>query len=121
MGSTEITVLSPRQGEISEKLPVSEVTALITNDTPFNYNAVEIQVGLSSGNRLVSVTRLSLADFLSGQARPISARWTNTLPPVSNVEIIATVNIIDETVYQDFEGDFDPALIEFDARGRRIR
>jgi len=105
-----------RQGEISGKIPVSEVTADITNATAFNYNAVQMQFILFSGSRVVGFSQLSVPDFLSGTKRPLASRWTTSLAPVTNVEIIPTVNIIDEKVYQQFEGQFDPSIKEIEQR-----
>ena len=118
--TSDKTFLSPRQGEISGQLPVSEVRATVTNSTPYNYIEVEAQVGLFAGSRLVAVTTIPIRDFASGQTRQISSRWTQSLPPVSQVEMIYTVNSIDESVFRGFEGEFDPSLIEFDERGRRL-
>lgn len=117
---TDKQFIAPRQGEISGTLPVSEVSAVISNDTAYNYNEVEIQIALLSGSRLVAISKIPLQNFTSGQTRTVSTRFSQALSPVSTVEIIPSVNILDSSVYQDFEGEFDPAFFEFDARGRRL-
>lgn len=104
--------VAARQGEISDRLPVSEATADISNDSAYNYHEVELQVALFSGNTLVGINRIPLQDFKSGDKRSISARWTQSLPVVTSVDIIPTVNIIDQSVYKDFKGDFTLSLLD---------
>jgi hypothetical protein len=112
--------LSPRAGEISDQLPVSQVDAMLRNSTAYNFVEVDVQIGLFSGSRLVAVSRIPLPNFTSGQVRPVSTRFTQSLSAVSRIEIIPSVNILDQSVYKDFEGEFDPAFIEVDDRGRRL-
>ena len=111
---TDKKFTSARQTELSEQLPISQVTAMITNASAFNYDEVEIQVALLSGNRLVGVNTVPFQDFASSETRPMVARWTENLPPISTVEIFPTVNILEEEVYADYEGVFDPAILEVD-------
>jgi len=106
--------VSARQGEISDELPISEVQADITNSTPYNYNDLEIQIALFSGSRMVGVSSVTMQDVASGDLRTIVSRWPQSLPSVSNVEIIPTVNILDQSVYKDFEGEFDPSHLDID-------
>lgn len=113
---SEKSFTAARQGELSGQLPISEVSARLTNDTAYNYNQVEVQIALYSGNRVVGVNRLPLPNFRSGETRTVSALWSLTLPSVSNVEIIPTVNILNPSAYLDFEGDFDPSFLEIDER-----
>lgn len=113
---TEKKFVPARQSELSGQLPISEVSALVANSTAYNFNSVEVQVALYSGNRVVAVNKLPMPDFRSGQVRPISARWSTTLASVSNVEVIPTVNILDLASYRDFEGEFDPSFIEIEKR-----
>lgn len=105
-----------RQGEISDQLQLSEVTAKLTNDTAYNYNELEVQVALYSGTRLTAVNRVTLPDVRSGESREIAARFFGSLPSVSSVELIPTVNILDQASYRDFEGEFDPAFLEIEPR-----
>lgn len=105
-----------RQGELSGQLPISEASAQITNATAYNYTEVEVQIALMSGNRVVAVNQVPLADFSSGQTRTVSARWSQVLPPVNLVEIIPTVNILEQSSYRNFEGRFDPSRLEIEPR-----
>lgn len=100
--------VSSRQSELSGQLPVSQLSANFVNPTAYNYDEILIQFALLSGNRLVGINQIKLRDIRSGEARPIVGRWTTQLPSVSGSEIIATVNILDETVYADFEGVLFP-------------
>jgi hypothetical protein len=113
---TEQKFTAARQGEISGQLPISEVSAVLKNNSAYNYNQVEVQIALYSGNRVVGVNRLPLPNFRSGETRTLSAIWSMTLPSVSNVEIIPTVNILTPSSYLDFEGTFDPSFLEIDSR-----
>ncbi|MBI4122286.1 MAG: hypothetical protein HY461_03060 [Parcubacteria group bacterium] len=113
---TEKAFTPARSGELSGQLPISEASATLTNTTAYNYNQVDVQIGLYSGNRLVAVNLLPLPNFTSGQVRTLSSRWTVALGAVSTVEIIPTVNILDLVSYRDFEGKFDPAFLEVEKR-----
>lgn len=108
--------LSARQSELSGQLPVSQAEAEITNATAYNYNEVEVQIALLSGSRLTGISKVALQDFSSGDKRQVVSRWTERLSAVSNVEIIPSVNIIDQSVYSEFEGEFDPSFLELDRR-----
>lgn len=101
-----------RQSEIGGQLPLSEASAVLVNDTAYNYANVTVQFGLYSGNRLVGVNQVPLPDFLSGSSRPISARWTNNLPPVTTVDLIPSVLILDQKAYKDFTGEFEPPFLD---------
>lgn len=104
--------IAARQSEIGGQLPLSEVTAKITNDTAYNYNEVIFQVGLYSGTRLVGVNQVALSDFRSGETRALAARWTNALPPVTTTDIIPSVLILDQKAYKDFVGTFEAPFLE---------
>lgn len=93
---------SARQSELSGQLPISEVTATIFNDTAFNYNEVIVQTALFSGTRLAGISKVPIGDFRSRQTRPLVTRWTQSLPSISKVEVIPSVNILDDSVYSDF-------------------
>ena len=97
-----------RQSELSGQLPISQVVADFTNATPYNYREIEVQVGLLSAGRLVGVNQIAVQDLASFERRAIVARWSESLPSISTVEIIPTVNILDEKVYRDFEGVIIP-------------
>lgn len=105
-----------RQGELSEQLPLSEASAQLSNSTAYNYNEVQVQFALYSGNRVVGVNMVPLPDFASGTTRTASVRWSQVLPPVSQVEIIPLVNILDQKAYKDFTGVFDPSHLEIEKR-----
>jgi hypothetical protein len=104
------TFTPARQTELSGQLPISQASATLTNASAFNYNEIEVQVALLSGNRLAGINKVIVRDFASGESRPIVARWSQNISTVSQVEFIPTVNLIDESVYRDFEGQFDAAL-----------
>lgn len=101
-----------RQGELSGQLPLSEASAGIRNDSAYNFADVLVQFGLYSGNRLVGASQITLQDLRSGENRPVSARWSNVLPPVTRTDIIPSVLILDEKAYKDFEGDLELPFFE---------
>jgi len=97
-----------RQTELSGQLPISELQASLTNNTAYNYNDLDIQFTLFTGNRLVGINQITLRDLRSSEQRPIVARWSSQLSSISTSEIIPSVNILDESVYADFEGRLFP-------------
>lgn len=74
----------------------SILTFDITNKSAFSYWEVEVQAFLYSGGNLASLNSIVLDKFKSGEKRNVSLYWYNTLPQISNVEIIPAVNILDE-------------------------
>lgn len=99
---------SARQSELSSQLPISQAVANLTNATPFNYGEIVVQFALISANRLVGVNQITVRDLDSSEQRDIVARWSEPLSSVSTVEIIPTVNVLDERNYRDFEGQIIP-------------
>ncbi len=110
--------LSSRQSELSDQLPVSEVTATIANATAYNYVSMEVQVALFTGNRLAAIDSVVIPDFPSGVSKPLSVRFTQNLSAITTVQIIPSVNILDRASFSSFQGEFDPGFREFDQRRR---
>lgn len=68
----------------------------ITNDSAFSYWQVGIQAFLYSGGNVSSVNYIILEQFEAGESRHIELNWSNRLPRINGLDIIAEVNVFDE-------------------------
>lgn len=96
---SDIVFTPARQTGLAGSLPVSSLNFKIKNNTAFSYWQVGAYLVLLSGQRVVGANYLTLEQFASGETRQAEMRWYESLPPISKVEILAEVNILDPAVY----------------------
>ena len=91
--------------EISGKLPVSQVTFQATNKSAYNYWGVGFQIILFRGGEAIGAANyISLSQLLSGETRPVTVNWFESLPDISSVQIIPEVNVLDQSVFMQITG-----------------
>jgi hypothetical protein len=77
---------------------------IATNNTPYNYKLITLDIILYSGNAIKGINQYILSDFKSGEFRKIQLNWADGLGNVSNINILPDVDIMDTDVYFKFEG-----------------
>jgi hypothetical protein len=97
----DIKYQSPRQSPVNGKLPHSQVTFTVTNQSIFDYWEVGFYVILYSGTRIVGAHYIEEEQFKSLETRQVSVSWFNSLPSVNRVEVIPELNVLDQGVYME--------------------
>jgi len=84
-------------------LPVSILNFKITNASAYSYWHVGVYMVLISADQVVGANYINLDQFKSGEIRDVEMRWYESLPGVSEVEIIPEVNIADPAAFMPVE------------------
>ena len=100
---SDIKFKSARESGLGGDLAVSTLNFKIKNNSAFSYWQVGVYLVLLSGQRVAGANYLTLDQFSSGETRQAEMRWYETLPPISKVEILPEVNILDPAVYMRLE------------------
>lgn len=90
--------------EISGKVPISKTTFNITNQSAYNFWSVGVYVVLYTGTRIVGVNYITLDKFQSLETRPVEINWFDSLGNVTKTDIVPEVDILDPSVYMEFQG-----------------
>ena len=77
----------------------------VTNSTAFSYYDPSFFLLLKRGSSVVGVSRTTLGELKNGESQMVNVNWFGTLPSVSEVEVIAEINIFDLDVYKSLEGE----------------
>jgi len=94
---------------LTEKLNLNDLLFSVTNNTPFNYRQLNMNILLFNNGRILGVSKYVLNNFMSGDARNTSVTWPGLFPSVSNIVIVPDIDITSDDIYVKFEGS-DPAL-----------
>lgn len=89
--------------KLSEKISLNQIDFEASNKTAYNYWQVDFQIVLFRGMDIVSVNKVSLNEFMSGEHRPVQVRWPGKISRVSKVEVIPELNIMKDDIYIKFE------------------
>lgn len=69
------------------------------NPSAYGFWNVKLYIVLKRGTATVGATTLTLDRVLSGERRSVDADWFETLPSVTDTEIVPVVNYLDDSVY----------------------
>jgi len=89
---------------LSDKVDLSAFDFSITNQTPYGYYQVPLNIFLYNGSTLVGVQRYFLANFLPGEIRKVKLSWYDNLNNVTRTEVEPDINILDDNVYLKYQG-----------------
>lgn len=76
----------------------------LTNDSPFSYYEVPLNILIYSGAELVGVNRFIANDLRADESRTVRLSWSGRLINPSWVQIVPDLNIIDPGAYRPYEG-----------------
>ncbi len=80
--------------------PSSSAQFTLANDTAFGYYDVDLLVLLYRGDAIVGANQLTVDSLAAGERKPLQLFWYQTLPQVTKVEVVPSVNAFDPAVYQ---------------------
>ncbi|MDP3899770.1 MAG: hypothetical protein Q8Q23_01680 [bacterium] len=94
--------ISARGIEASRRNNLSQVKFIISNNTAFNYWALDLYITAKQGSRLVDINKIQIQQLKSGEEREIIFIWpTNSAGAI--IEVIPSVNIFDKNNYMPFD------------------
>ncbi len=92
------------QSGLSDKLGYNSLEFTVFNKTPYNYWSVDFNILLRRGEKIISVNKYNLQEFISGETRELEISWPGKLSNISDIKIIPIINILDQDNYIDYEG-----------------
>jgi len=93
------TFKTAKESGVSDKLELDSVEFNITNKTAYSYSEVPLNIIAFSGNSPAGANYYSLTDFKSGETRNVKMVWSNSLPPISQVGVYPSLNIVKKDIY----------------------
>jgi hypothetical protein len=76
-------------------------TIVLTNRTAFAYWSPEFLVKLMRGSTIVSITKVSVPEFMANETRELEVRWFGEVPPSGTIGIEPMIFYFDDKVYMD--------------------
>lgn len=95
--------LPAKSSGLSEKINLALLSFEVSNDSPFNYWGVNLNMLLYSRGQLVAVDKYALNEFRSGDIRDIKISMPGSIASVSRIEIIPEINLTKDDIYMKFE------------------
>jgi len=86
-------------------------TIVLTNRTAYAYWDPEFLVKLMRGSTVVSITKVSVPEFMSNETRTLEVRWFGEVPPSGTIGVEPMILYFDDGVYMNPD----------DERGRDVR
>lgn len=97
-----ITVLTPSQLGLGEKVQISRVKFDVVNNSPFNYANVSLQIYLMSQGQVAAANQIYSGAIKTGETKSYQVNFFQTLPRINEVSIIPEVNILDPDSFLKF-------------------
>ncbi len=72
---------------------------ILKNPTPYGYWNVGIYVLLHRANAPVAVNYITISEFKPGESRVVETDWYETLPSITETEVVPVVNFFDSSAY----------------------
>ena len=92
------------QSAWSDKIGLNGLEFSVNNLSPYGYYEAPFNILLFSGNELVGVNRHLLINYMAGETRKVNLIWPGNLRSVSRVEIVADLNILDDSIFLKYQG-----------------
>ncbi len=80
---------------------IARSTITLQNRTPYSYWEPEFLVKLMRGNTVVSLTKVTVPRFVSGETRSVEVRWFGAVPPSASLAVEPAVPYFDPQVYMN--------------------
>jgi hypothetical protein len=103
----EITdiVFTPAQiSGLSDRVSLNNLEFSATNNSAFSYWSTDFTILLYSRGTITGINQYTIDEFLSGETRNIVMSWPGQFSLVNKVDIIPSVNILDDQIYIKPEG-----------------
>ncbi|MBD3247975.1 hypothetical protein GF382_01635 [Candidatus Falkowbacteria bacterium] len=95
----DVSFTPASQNELTEKVNLNLLNFSITNNTPYSYYEMPLNIVLKRGNRVVAVNKYVIKDFGSNKKEDISLNWPGHIGSITEAEINADINILRQDIY----------------------
>lgn len=85
-------------------------TFSITNNSPFSYRHVPLQIALGRDDAPVAFQEVFIDSFLAGETRTVEASWFQSVPDAMRINVYPVVNLFDSGNYILPEGQAVPDI-----------
>ena len=104
---SDIKFTPPRLSGLSEKLNVSQLDFIATNNSAYNYWRADMVILLTSRGQLTAINQYLLNRFRSGERREVTLSLPGVLK-ADSIEIVPQVDILDQKNYFNFDTEVAP-------------
>ncbi len=80
---------------------IGRSTLVLTNRTAYAYWNAEFLVKLMRSTSVISLTKISVPEFMSNQTRQFEVRWFGEVPPSASVSVEPLIFYFDQGVYMN--------------------
>jgi len=97
----ELKVISKNYNEITSGVGFSEVTGLLKNESPFDFNSVKLRILLKDEEgEIIAINSTQMNTVNAGENRDFRVSWPNKFPgSVSQMDVQAEVNVFDSEAF----------------------
>lgn len=89
---------------LTAKIPLNTLEFMITNQSPYGYYDVPVNILFYNGDNLVGVNNYLFKNFKAGETRRAGLTWSGNLEGVKGVVIVPDINISDDQVFLNYSG-----------------
>ena len=90
---------------MTEKTNLNNLEFTVANKTPYNYWEVDFNILLHGRDKIIGLNTYKVDEFMSNEKRTINVTWPGQIGRVDVIQIVPNLNIIENDIYIDFEGD----------------
>ncbi|MDA3802655.1 MAG: hypothetical protein PF488_02015 [Patescibacteria group bacterium] len=96
---------SPASSRVSNVIDLNNLSFTITNNTPYGYYEVPLNILIYNGLNIIGVNRYVIDGFKSGESKDIDLSWPGDLRNGTGVEIVAELNVLNGNIYSAYKGE----------------
>jgi hypothetical protein len=95
----EVAIVQPEQNDIAGSMSMSDVSFDFSNQSPYNYYRLPLNIFIYDYDRLAGVYQTSLDNFASSESRLIRLNYPGYLDDKSRIEVVPELDIMRPDIY----------------------
>lgn len=107
-----LKIVNKNYSEVSSGLGFAEATGLLKNESPFDFNSIQLRIILTgSDGKVVALNSTQMNTVQAGENRDFKVGWPNRFPgAVSNMDVQVEVNVFQSDAF--YKKYFQPAQFQ---------
>jgi hypothetical protein len=99
----QLKIINKQYNETNSGTIFSEVSGILKNESPFDFNLIKIKIVLRDANdKIIALNSTDMRTVKSGEEREFKALWTNKFSgSVAKMEVQSEVNVFDSESFVD--------------------
>ncbi len=102
---TNINFSAAGLNNLSGKLNLNSLEFTVTNQSPYSYYEVPVNIFLYNNATLIGVNRYTFDNFLAGESHQAKLTWNGSLDNVTRTVVVPDVNIADNSIFINYTGN----------------